>query len=237
MGALLIAGTDTEVGKTFLTVSLANYWQKYRLKQYTSNNSNTSLGILKLIQTGVGDKEVYNRLFNERSSVKVVVPTCLATPIAPPIAAAREGKTINLGKIWQALVLLEQQQSFVLVESLGGLGSPITDELTVAHIAADWRLPTVLVVPVKLGAIANAVANVALARSLNVDLRGIVLNCYQPESMAKREDLTPVSLIQSLTGIPIIGTLPYIEDITDSQKLAQIVSNWDLELILPLKLA
>ena len=121
----------------------------------------------------------------------------------------------------------------VLRPSLGGLGSPVTNELTVGNIAADWRLPIILVVPVKLGAISNTVANVALARSLKIDLKGIVLNCTHSEAMVHIEDLTPIDLIQSLTQIPIIGTLPYINDLNNIDELAKIASNWDVELILP----
>jgi dethiobiotin synthetase len=109
----------------------------------------------------------------------------------------------------------------------------VTEELTVANLAADWHLPTVLVVPVKLGAIAQAVANVALARSLGVNLRGIILSCSQSESEARLADLAPVDLIQSLTQIPVLGILPYISELTDTRKLAQVASNLDLELFLP----
>ena len=225
MAALLIAGTDTDVGKTLVTIALAAYWQQYR--------SQRLLGIFKLIQTGMGDAEQYYSLFGESEAVEIVVPQRFATPVAPPIAAAKEGKTIELGKIWQKLQSLRQKTDLTLAESLGGLGSPVTDELIVGNIAADWRLPTVLVVPVKLGAIAHTVANVALARSLNIDLRGIILNCFQPEAEAKIEDLTPIHLIQALTQAPVIGTLPYLEDLTDRPKIASIVANWDLELILP----
>ena len=224
---LLIAGTDTDVGKTFVTIALANYWQKYH-HQRTQN-----LGIFKLMQTGTGDVELYNRLFTEKQGIEIVVPLLFDAPLAPPIAAAKEGKSIELGRVWQALSTLTRKSSLVLLESLGGLGSPVTNELTVANIAAEWRLPTVLVVPVKLGAIANAVANVALARSLNIDLKGIILNCSQAQSQEEIEDLTPIDLIQSLTQTPVIGTLPYIENLTQTDKIASIVSNWDLELILP----
>jgi dethiobiotin synthetase len=103
----------------------------------------------------------------------------------------------------------------------------------VGDLAADWRLPTVLVVPVKLGAIAHTVANVALARSLKIDLRGIVLNCSQLEAVGRTEDLTPIDLIQSLTNVPVIGTLAYAKDWDNSDRIAQKVANWDLELILP----
>ena len=225
MTALLIAGTDTDVGKTFVTIALAAYWRQYYARD--------RLGIFKPIQTGTGDAEQYQSLFSQSEAVKVVVPQRFTAPVAPPIAAAKEGKAIALGKIWQEYNTLQQKSDLTLIESLGGLGSPVTNELIVGNLAADWRLPTLLVVPVKLGAIAHTVANVALARTLKIDLRGIILNCCQPEAEERIEDLTPIDLIQALTQISVIGTLPYLEDIADSSKIARIVANWDLELILP----
>jgi len=235
MTALMIAGTDTDVGKTFATIALAAYWQKYRLGkvQDLKNQISNQLSIFKLMQTGVGDVELYQRLFAERVGIDIVPPLRFEAPLAPPIAAAKEGKKIDLAGVWQKLRAAEQTSQLVLIESLGGLGSPVTEELTVVDIAAQWRLPTVLVVPVRLGAIAHTVANVALARSLNLDLRGIVLNCAQLESVGRIEDLTPINLIQSLTQIPVIGTLPYAKDWDNSDRIAQKVADWDLELILP----
>jgi dethiobiotin synthetase len=231
MTTLLVAGTDTDVGKTFVTIALTVYWQKYRLNR--DSKEQNLLSIFKLMQTGIGDVELYQRLFSEVSGIEIVPPLRFDAPLAPPIAAAKEGKQINLGEIWQNLSLAEQKSQLVLVESLGGLGSPVTQELTVGDLAADWRLPTVLVVPVKLGAIAHTVANVALARSLKIDLRGIILNCSQLEAVGRTEDLTPIDLIQSLTNVPVIGTLPYATDWDNSDHIAQKVANWDLELILP----
>lgn len=231
----MIAGTDTDVGKTFATIALAAYWQKYRLGkvQESKNQISNQLSIFKLMQTGVGDVELYQRLFAERVGIDIVPPLRFEAPLAPPIAAAKEGKKIDLAGVWQKLRAAEQTSQLVLIESLGGLGSPVTEELTVVDLAAQWRLPTVLVVPVRLGAIAHTVANVALARSLNLDLRGIVLNCAQLESVGRIEDLTPIDLIHSLTQIPVIGTLPYAKDWDNSDRIAQKVADWDLELILP----
>jgi dethiobiotin synthetase len=92
----------------------------------------------------------------------------------------------------------------------------------------------VLVVPVKLGAIAQAVANIALARSSGVQIKGIVLNCVNPCSDEEIADWTPVELIQSLTNVPILGILPHLADPTDLLKLAQVASELDLERLLPL---
>ncbi len=100
-----------------------------------------------------------------------------------------------------------------------------------ADLARDWHLPTILVVPVRLGAIAQAVANVALARQSNVSLKGLVLNCVEPCSQQEIEQLTPIHLIESLTQIPILGILPYLDSTTDREKLTEIASNLNLEII------
>jgi dethiobiotin synthetase len=222
MKALLIAGTDTEVGKTVLASALAAYWQIYR--------PGKTLGLMKLLQAGAGDRERYQQLFAANPAISLVTPLILQAPLAPPIAAEREGREIDLGAIWQAFSNLTQQQDFVLVEALGGLGCPVTRELAVADLAGAWRLAAVLVVPVKLGAIGQAVANVALARQCGVNLKGIVLNCVEPVTPQQLHDWAEIDLIQSLARVPVLGTLPYLTDLNDLGKLAQVAANLDLEL-------
>jgi dethiobiotin synthetase len=221
LNTLLITGTDTEAGKTVLTTALAAYWQKYYPQR--------SWGIMKPIQSGIGDREWYQKLFTLEQSSEEITPLYFQAPLAPPIAAARENRQVDLAVVWQALSKLRSQRDFVLVEALGGLGSPVTEELTVADLAAEWRLPTVLVVPVRLGAIAQAVANVALARQSRINLKGIVLNCVQPRTDAEIADWTPPQLIQSLTNTPVLGCLPYLDNLTDLDKLAQVASDLDWE--------
>ncbi|GBF79131.1 dethiobiotin synthase [Aphanothece sacrum] len=223
MKTLCIVGTDTEVGKTVLTTAIAAYSQVYYPQR--------SVGIMKLLQTGVGDREHYQQMFGSYASIEVVAPLVFSTPVAPPIAAEREELPIPLAQVWQALCSLQQTKDLVLVEGLGGLGSPVTWELTVADIAGEWRLPTVLVVPVKLGAIAQAVANVALARQTKVNLKGIILSCINPISDQELVDWAPKELIQSLTYVPVVGILPYLQDLLDVNKLAHITSNLDLEML------
>jgi len=218
---LLITGTDTEAGKTVVTTALAAYWQKYYPQR--------SLGIMKPIQSGMGDRELYQTLFSLEQSPAEITPLYFQAPLAPPIAAAKENRQVDLAVVWRTLLALQKQRDLVLIESLGGLGSPITDELTVADLAGEWRLPTILVVPVRLGAIANAVANVALARQTKIALRGIVLNCIQPRQEEEIADLTPVRLIQSLTNIPVLGCVPYVENPQDLEKLAEIAAGLDWE--------
>ena len=221
MKELLIVGTDTDAGKTVLTIALASYWQTYFPER--------SLGIFKPIQTGKGDRELYSELFSLKQSLDEITPLWYETPVAPPVAAELEGRRIELEKVWSALTKLRQQRDVILIEALGGLGSPVTEELIVADLARDWRLPAVLVVPVKLGAIAQTVANVALARRAGISLKGIVLNCPQPCSDEEIAQWTPIDLIQSLTQTPILGIVPHLDDPKNLSKLAHVASMLELE--------
>lgn len=222
---LLIAATDTECGKTVLTCALIAYWQQYCASH--------RLGVLKPVQAGEGDRELFQRLFDFEQSLEELNPVFYQAPLAPPVAAALENRTVDLTPAWQRYADLSQRCDWVLVEGLGGLGSPVTDEMTVADLAADWRLPVVLVVPIKLGAIAAAVANVALARQHRLQLQGIVLNCTTPEAMDRVEQLTPPAMISNLTRIPILGVLPHFENPTNLEQLSAAARQLTLEALMP----
>ncbi|WP_035992363.1 dethiobiotin synthase [Leptolyngbya sp. KIOST-1] len=225
LNALLVAGTDTEVGKTVVTSALLAYWQRHRPAQAPA--------VLKPFQSGVGDRELYQRVFFPNTSLETITPQYFEAPLAPPLAATLEGRTVDLPLAWRALVASTEQHPWVLVEGLGGLGSPVTYELTVADLAAAWHLPVVLVVPVKLGAIAQAVANVALARERGVELRGIVLNCPQPLNEEDLARWAPADLIANLTQIPVLGTLPFLPEPESVSALAVAAAALNLEALFP----
>ena len=63
MKALLIVGTDTDVGKTVLTTALAAYWQVY--------HPDKRLGLMKLLQSGTGDHQRYQQLFGANPSISL----------------------------------------------------------------------------------------------------------------------------------------------------------------------
>jgi dethiobiotin synthetase len=226
LNALFITGTDSGSGKTVLTMALAAYWQTYCPSH--------PLGIMKPIQTGEGDRSLYTRLFALDQSLDEVNPLYFEAALPCPLAAERQGQTIKLEKAWQTLERLCLNRDWVLVEAVDGFGSPVTHETTVADLAWDWRLPTVLVVPVGPGAIAQAVANVALATQAKAHLKGIVLNCIQPYTDQQIAEWAPIDMIQSLTQKPVLGTIPYLSGPTDLAKLAQVASNLDLERLISL---
>jgi dethiobiotin synthetase len=220
--SLMIVGTDTDVGKTVLTSALVAYWLRYRPHQ--------SLGLLKPLQTGLGDREHYLKCFPElNQTLEELTPQWFSEPLAPPIAAENAGERVALDRLWRGFLQLQQRRQFVLVEGLGGLGSPVTHESTVADLAWDWQLPVVLVVPVRLGAIGQAVANMALARQSRLYVKGIILSCTQPRNAQEIEAWAAPELMSKLTGVPILGVLPHLSDPSDRTQLIAAASGLALE--------
>lgn len=223
---LFVAGTDTEVGKTVFSSALIAYWRHFLPV--------SPLGVIKLMQTGIGDRQWYEKFCDEQTSL--VVPLEYETPVAPPVAARLEGREIDLEFVWRSLWDLAAAKDCVIAESLGSLGSPVTDDKVVADLAGEWQIPTVLVVPVKLGTIGQTIGQVSLARERQVRLQGLVLSCGMPEAEDDIEALVPPAMLEKFTGIPVIGTLPYVKDWGDRQGLAETVAGWDLEKLWPRQL-
>lgn len=214
MTTWLITGTDTDVGKTVITTALRAY--------YHSTFPQLNIALMKLLQTGeVGDAEFYQQFFSD-----VVIPLRYNAPLAPPLAAELEGKIIDLNLIYNNMILLQKSHNLLLLEALGGLGSPITRQLTIADIAQQWQLEAILVVPVKLGAIAHTVANVALAKEKQIKLKGIIFNGIKEYSQEDIEKWTPQNLIESLTGVTVLGYFPYLPQVekTTISQLAKIAN-------------
>lgn len=210
--SLMIGGTNLGVGKSLLARSLTAYAHAYHPQQRITT--------LKIIETGT-------------ATPKTNAPIHFPASLAPPLAALQAERDLDLGKLWQVYSSHCQETDLLLVEGWGGLGDGITWELVGADLARDWRIPVVLVIPIGVGAIGTAVAYAALAQTRQLKLVGIIFNCLQSYRTARLEELCPINLIQSLTQVPILGILPHLLTPEDESKLAQVISNLDLEILLP----
>ena len=160
----------------------------------------------------------------------------LSTITIPGMKSCDRQHEFDLAQLWRSLSQQQQDHDGVLIESEGGLGMPVTYDTTIAALARDWRLPTLLVVPVQWEAIASAVATIALARQTRLDLIGIVFNQGSPDTSDGPSGDEMADLLRSLTQVPIIGTIPFLSDPDDHHLLAQAASNLTLEKILPERL-
>jgi len=142
MTAYFVAGTDTEIGKTFVTCTLLHA---------ARNRGLTAIGMKPI---AAGAETVNGEFINEDAArlraagsfdpgLALLNPYCLTSPIAPHIAAAEEGVRIDAGRIHDAFAALTTQADVVFVEGVGGFRVPLDDDYDTADLARDMGLPVI----------------------------------------------------------------------------------------------
>ncbi len=207
MKKYFVAGTDTEVGKTYASCRLLELAQQQGL---------SSLG-LKPVAAGcelVGDEyqnEDALALMNS-SSIKLpyaqVNPVALPDACSPHIAAARAGKTVTASRLAGfCRGALMQKVDFALVEGAGGWRVPISSRETMATLAQQLNFPVILVVGLRLGCINHALLTAEAIRSDGLTIAGWVGNQQSSESMGFLDE--NVATLKSALNAPFIGMLPH----------------------------
>lgn len=198
---LFITGTDTGVGKTFVTAALLAELRRRGVRA----------AAFKPIACGTGgrhDAEIYAALMKREQSLDVINPVYLQYPLAPSVAARLEHKRIDLRQIRACYQRLASTYSVLLVEGAGGLLVPIRDDYLVADLARSLTLPLLVVARLGLGTINHSLLTVRMARDVGLKMRGIVLNdtAGGRHGLAER---TNVSAVPTLCDAPLLGVMPH----------------------------
>ena len=196
---IFITGTGTEIGKTVVAGGLAAF-----LKQ-----AGTNVGVMKPISTGdTADAQFLKHAAQVDDELSSINPIYLRHPLAPSVAARMEGRDIDVSCLETAFAKLQQKYDFVIVEGVGGIAVPIQDDFPVVHLIKRLQLPILIVAQVGLGTLNHTLLTVAYARQFELQITGIVLNGLCAETAGLAEATNPVE-IENLTGVPVIGIVPY----------------------------
>ena len=196
---IFVTGTGTEIGKTVIAGGLAA-----SLKE-----SGIHVGVMKPISTGdIADAQYLKHVAQVDDELSVINPIYLQHPLAPSVAARIENREIDLSDIDAAFAKLQEKYDFVIVEGVGGIAVPIRDDFLVVHLIDRLQLPILIVAQVGLGTLNHTFLTVAFARQFNLQIVGIVLNGLDSETAGITEATNPVE-IEKLTGVPVIGIVPY----------------------------
>ena len=194
--ALVICGTDTDVGKTVVSALVvqglgATYWKPVQSGLEGGGDSGRLQALLQLPAT---------RLLPEAYR--------LQTPVSPHWAAELEGITID-----SARLALPAVAGALVVETAGGLLVPLRrDWLQIDQLAA-WGLPVLLVARSGLGTLNHTLLSVQALRQRSIPLLGLVLNGpLHPDNPATLADLAQA---------PVLAQLPPLEPLTAAGLAAQ----------------
>jgi dethiobiotin synthetase len=171
MTRLFVAGTDTDVGKTRISVALmqllaASGMRVAAMKPVASGCELTTQGLrnddaLQLIEQAT-----------VALPYEVVNPYAFEPAIAPHIAAEQVDTQIEMAVIQQQFDAIKQQADGIIVEGAGGWLVPIGGGQTLADVAVSLDLPVVLVVGIRLGCINHALLTVEAIKRSGLPLYG-----------------------------------------------------------------
>ncbi len=180
MTGFVVVGTDTDAGKTTFSAQ----WMAAFARQFA---------YWKPVETGESDSETIRRLV---PTAQIVSPHArFREPVAPVLAAAREGRAMT--SVAEVLAALPDSSMPLLVETFGSPLSPFTHEMLQAEFIAALGLPLILVTPSTIGAIGRVLQTVAGLNDFGLNLAAVV--------MVGEADAFAASQIERHTQTPVLS--------------------------------
>lgn len=197
-----IAGTGTDIGKTYLVERICS---KLKRKNFSVNaikpvisgfcddSDNDSVKILQVL-----DQDINQENLNKIS------PWRFKSPISPNLAAQKENKEINFlevvnfcrGKISESKKL----DQFLFIESAGGIMTPITDDKTFLDLITELQIPVLLLSANYLGSISHTLCATEVLKSKNIVPEFILINDY-PRNVDSTNISQVIETIENLSKI------------------------------------
>ena len=183
---LVIAGTDTDVGKTVVSALVtqglgARYW--------------------KPVQSGIeggGDRDRLQSLLDLPAERIVPEAYRLAAPVSPHWAAEREGVAIDPERL-----ALPTGDGPLVVETAGGVLVPLRRDWLQIEQLQRWNLPVLLVARSGLGTLNHTLLTLEALRRRQLTVLGLVLNGPpHPDN--------PRTLAE-LGAVPVLAELPPLQ--------------------------
>ena len=199
---VFVTGTDTGVGKTLGACALIHALAARGARPVP----------MKPIAAGAegmlnGDtRDLLDAARLDETWGPAVTPVLLREPMAPHIAAAREGRALTLDFLAPALARLAAAGDFLVVEGVGGFKVPLADGLDTVDLARAVGLPVILVVGLRLGCLNHALLTADAVRGAGLMLAGWIANAIDPHMPVRDEN---VAALEQRLDAPLLGRLPH----------------------------
>ena len=211
LAAYFVTGTDTEVGKTLCTAALLRV---ARLQGLRTVGMKPIASGCEATPEGLRNEDALAHLAETSAPLpayETVNPYAFAPAIAPHIAAAEAGVTVDLRRIAERWTELTHARDFALLEGAGGWQVPIDSTRFFPDLAVHLQLPVVLVVGLRLGCINHALLTAGAIATRGLRLFGWVGNRIDPQFSRLDDNLA--ALHRHLPA-PCLGVVPPLAEPT-----------------------
>ena len=199
---IFITGTDTDIGKTYVTALLIK----------TLREAGYDAGYYKAAVSGAAtvaesDAGFVNRFADIGEPEDMLLSYLYRTPVSPHLAARLEGHPLEKEEILKAWTRVTAAYPYVAVEGSGGIVCPLRRDETATYYLEDvvsWlRLPVLVVASAGLGTINHVVTTCEYIKNRRFPIRGILLNHWTGGVMEEDN----VNMIEELTGVPVLAKI------------------------------
>ncbi|MFA5043652.1 MAG: dethiobiotin synthase [Kiritimatiellia bacterium] len=211
---IFITGTDTGVGKTFVSAALLCVLRSRGVDAVP----------MKPVQTGARqtngrwcspDLDFCLALAGLKpgpSEYARMAPCCFAKACSPHLAAATAGRRIGFCRIKASLNSLQARHALVIVEGAGGVCAPIRGRRTMLELMGALDLPVVVVSRLGLGTINHTLLTLHRLRCAQIRVLGVVFNATAPGRLGYIER-DNIETIARLGKVRVLGRLPFIPNL------------------------
>jgi dethiobiotin synthetase len=203
--SFFITGTDTEVGKTYVT----------RLILETLRQEGIDAVGYKPVACGDREDAVILSAASGGMDLDEVNPVYLNNAVAPYVAGMLENRTVDPAILLEGFRTLAAKHAKVIVEGAGGWEVPIAANYRISDLAADLALPVVIVAGNRLGVLNHILLTVGAIRAKGLVCAGIILNQLVDEMDTAM--ITNKGVVEDLTGVPLLDHLIFGQDFLDAE--------------------
>ncbi|MFC6440196.1 dethiobiotin synthase [Bowmanella sp. JS7-9] len=203
MRKLFITGTDTEVGKTFISSAIMQSLRQRRLSVVgfkpvaAGGDSNGNPDALELMAQS-----------SLPLTYQQVNPLFVHEAVAPHLAAQKHGMQFGLTPLLTAYSqLTTMQPDVILTEGAGGWRTPLNNDCFLSDLAIAENMDVVLVVSMRLGCLNHARLTAEAIRNDGLRLRGWVANMLDKDMPFVEEN---IRALERLLNAPRLGTVPNV---------------------------
>jgi dethiobiotin synthetase len=205
MPALIVTGVGTDVGKTYVSAGLIALLQDHAIAVDAFKPVLSGYDAAKPAQSDAGVLLTALGQPVTPETIEAMSPFRYTAPASPPLAAAREGRSIRFAEVAGACRerMADAGRALLLIEGAGGVMSPLSDGATVLDLIEALGAPVLLVTGTYLGAISHTLTAVEVLRRRGVTIRAVVVN-ESPEPGATLEEIHE-SLRVMAGGVPVVN--------------------------------
>lgn len=203
--SFFITGTDTGVGKTYVT----------RLILESLREEGIDAVGYKPVSCGDRDDAIQLAEVSGGLPVDEINPVHLNSALAPYVAGMLENQVVNPAELTAGYHQLANRHAKILVEGAGGWEVPIAPGYRVSDLAVELGLPVIVVAANKLGALNHTILTVEAIKARGLKCAGIVLNQLEDEMDTCM--ITNKGVIEDLTGVPLLEHLIYNQNFLDPE--------------------